>query len=125
MLGPELRHVRAVGRAVLLRSGADALRERRDVVGRGIERHPQRHALGVHEVVGAGRADLDELGRGLRRDELERLRRLVDAQQLRALRRGRAADRGQQLHQRRVARRVVERDAGRAAEALRAHACAR
>ncbi len=68
-------------------------------------------------MVGTGRADLDELGCRLRRDELERLRRLVDAQQLRALRRGGAADRGQQLHERRVPCRLVERDARRAAEA--------
>ena len=38
--------------------------ERRDVVHGGVERHPQRHALGMHEVVGTGRADLDQRGRG-------------------------------------------------------------
>jgi hypothetical protein len=60
---------------------------------------PQRQPLGVHEVVGAGRADGDEPLRVRGGDELERPLRGVDRQQLVLLARDRAADGRQQCLQ--------------------------
>ena len=115
--GTVLGDVRAVVVAERRRELANARAQGGDVVDRGVERHPERHALCVHEVVGAGGADLDEGGSRGRRDELERLCRLVDAEQLRALGRDGTTDRGEQLQQRLVARGVVEARAGRPVEA--------
>ena len=74
---------------------ADPLRERVRVVGRRVEGDPQRHALGVHEVVRAGGADVGERLRVARADELEHARRGVDDEHLRLLAGDRAAQRGQ------------------------------
>ena len=49
---------------------AHAVAQGRRVLGRGVEGDPQRHALGVDEVVGAGGADLGERGASARVDEL-------------------------------------------------------
>ena len=51
------REVRGVVLAVALGELGDPLAELLDGIAGGVERDPQRHALGVDEMVGAGRAD--------------------------------------------------------------------
>ena len=94
--------VRAVVVAERAGALADALGQRVRVLGRRVERDPQRQPLGVHEMVGAGGADRDELGRRPRRDELDRSRRRVDHEHLRPLARRprRAARAGPRQHRR-------------------------
>src|ERR1019366_4858156 len=62
-----------------------ALAQNRGVVVLGVELDPGGTALGVHEVVGAGRPDLRELARVAPADEFERGRREVDLEHARAV----------------------------------------
>ena len=110
--------IRAVVLAEAPGEVADPRRQRVVVVRVRVERHPQGHALGVHEMVGARRADAGQLGGGARGHELEHPRRGVDHEHLRALARDRPAQRGQHGAQQLAPARVVERLAGRPVEAL-------
>ncbi len=86
--------VRAVVRTVGVSELGDPLRRR------VLARDPQRHALGVHEVVRTGRAHAHQPRSLLGADELHHAVGRVDGQDLGLLGGDRAADRGQQGVQR-------------------------
>jgi hypothetical protein len=88
--------VLAVAGAERLRALGDAFAQRREIVDVGVVGNPERQTLGVHEVVGAGGADGDEMLGLDGGDELDRALRRVDGEQLGPLAGDGAADGGQQ-----------------------------
>ena len=87
------RSTRGTSRRSRRRRGGTPRASSPRAVRRGVELDDERPVLRVDQVVGAGRADLADLGRALRRRERDRLGAAVDLEDHAVARRGRRAAR--------------------------------